>query len=71
MRLLIAENPAIPAFWCNVELGREPCEAMNSKGKISDESYGDDEGIHDFVEVRHFGLPENYSSTKDARVVGI
>ena len=51
-----AEDPTVPAFWCNVEFGCEPCEAMNSKGKVSDESHRDDEGIHDLVEVRHFGF---------------
>ena len=58
-RLLIvgvAENPAIPAFWRYVEFGRKPREATNSKGKISDESYGNDERIHYLVEVRHFGF---------------
>ena len=56
VRLLIvvaAEDPTVPAFWCNVEFGREPCEATNSKSKISNESHGNDERIHDFVEVGH------------------
>ena len=56
VRLLIvvaAEDPTVPAFRCNVEFGCEPCEAINSKRKVRDESHGDDEGIHDFVEVCH------------------
>lgn len=59
MRLLIGcatEDPTVPAFRCNVEFGREPRETMKAEGKISDESHGNDERIHDFVEIRHFGF---------------
>ncbi|MGB7022455.1 MAG: hypothetical protein WBD73_01520, partial [Candidatus Acidiferrales bacterium] len=59
MRLRVGgttKNPAIPALWRDVKFGGKPRETMKAEGKVGDESHGNDEGIHGFVEVRHFGF---------------